>query len=592
MESADFNSPSPRRIISLLLTRVSEFNISKEAVIVAARRTQQFWSIAYDRDLQVQLIKYLARDRKIAISEELWRDKESWNAEMIAILLDSDPSVNITEKDLLTAAQNGRREVVGITQDTLLALASDASQGMKVMEMLLATDLTIRITETHVLAVAKYHDVRVMEMLLTREPTIRITEEHLLVVATNEGHGVELMEMLLARDPNIAITERLLVATGEYDDERMMQTLLTSNPNIAVTVDSFRAISGCGGDGDCEMMSTLLHGARNIVLTEEIMLTVVRSGSDSAIQCFLGHDRKILINEEALLLWIQRNEWDSRMLEMLVSRAARSEITERVLLAALSMPEDNGDDYQCSPFHDLVRARGPGITEAVVAAAIGKAGSALSLMKILVAYDPNIRTTEGVMVAAAGNVQEGEEMMRVLLSRNPDIIISNEVMTVAMKNQRCGKELVMVLLERDMDFENTQERGILLEMVVARTFGSEFVTIVIPRNLNTPAAMMVVREEFPDQADDLITSIELLRGSDITITETVMAAAANNWDYSTNALKMLLRRDPNIKVTDEALRKAAGDQECDPELLEMLLDRQSIIECTEALTSIGSSDAS
>lgn len=476
-----------------LLDTVSEFNMSTEALITAARcfhSEQGIWSRKPGRLLKPKLIRLLARKQNIETRDwYLLRKFADWNDEMMAMLLDRDPSIRVSDEDLLAAAQNG---------------------GGVMAAILLVGGHKMTITEQVLLSVARYHKDSVMKKLLARDRNIIITDKFL-------GHcGPQMCEILLARDPNILITEESLLGALERKDYETIEVLL-------------------------------------------------------------AHDRNLQVTEVSLLLAFGIYFVDA-FITILLPRATGIEITEGLLIAALEALYDYSD-CASTTIHTLLMARGPDarISEAVVVAAVRMDG-VQTLMKILLSHDPNILTTDAVMVAAAGNDFVGKEMVEVLLSRNPDINISAEAMTAAIKNHGFGKELIMVLLERDLNIEIAEDWGVRLEMVAARTFGSEWVTIVIPKNPNIPAALIVVKRDFRDN----VTSIQLFRGSDIKITETVMAAAANNWDYSTRGIKMLLGRYPNIAVTEVALRNAATDPECDKDLLEMLLARDPNIKLTEA----------
>lgn len=122
-----------------------------------------------------------------------------------------------------------------------------------------------------------------------------------------------------------------------------------------------------------------------------------------------------------------------------------------------------------------------------MAAAIGQDEGAYCLMTVLLSHDPTIRTTEAVMVAAAHDSWQGTQMIEVLLSR---MNISEKVMTVATKNYGCGRQLIMVLLWGGLNIEIMEDWGVRIEMVMARTFGRELVTTVIPNIRNIPEAMM------------------------------------------------------------------------------------------------------
>ncbi|KAL0631516.1 hypothetical protein Q9L58_009624, partial [Maublancomyces gigas] len=428
------------QVMVILLPSASKFNLSMEALIAAVRRLQSVRSARSAHGasahgasaLKVRLMKLLlARDQNIEIREGPLLDTlADWNDEMMGMLLDRDPSIRVSEEDLLAGAQNGGGEKMAITEQLLLS-------------------------------VAEYHNVRVMEMLLVSDPSIRITDEHLLAVVKNWVWGVPVMKILLAGDRNIIITDKLLGHCGP----QMCEVLLARDPNI--------------------------------LITEEVLLGALEEKDHETIELLLAHDRNLQVTEVVLLLAFGIHFVDE-YITILLPRATGIEITERLLIAALRASYDDPD---CLPktIHCLLQARGldVGITEAVVVAAVGMDGAQL-LMKILLSRDPNILTTEAVMVAAAGNDFEGREMVKVLLSRNPDIGISAEVMAAAVGNHGFGGELVMVLLERDLNIEIEEDWGVRLEMVAARTFGSEWVTIVIPKNPNMPAALIAVKRDFED----------------------------------------------------------------------------------------------
>lgn len=179
--------------LATFLTRVSMLNVSREAVILPVhglhRQQSTRWLFSAEA-LEVSLSKPIqARDQHNGSREgPLLAALAYWNNEVMAMLLDREPSITISDEDWLAAAENC---------------------GGKVLGMLLVQGQNLAITEDLLLSVARYNTVSVMEMVLVKDLSTRITEEHLLAAARNKNWGVPLTEFLLARGPNITITEGL-----------------------------------------------------------------------------------------------------------------------------------------------------------------------------------------------------------------------------------------------------------------------------------------------------------------------------------------------------------------------------------------------
>lgn len=619
VEAANSNWKSGTDII-LLLVRNRELHITegaKMAVAFKLFRGRQWWCRRSNRAPVVEVLQsLLANDTSGKVGEGILRASLKGGGidqEEKVMLRVRDPAIGITAEYLLAVANisyDGGKMMEGLlTRDQnhgteyQLLLAAVESGCTMMVKGLLARDPTIAITEELFLAAAERSNSEVLAILLARDPAIQVTEELLLplakdgwvnasmqqilltadqnlwetqrlVFATVKGGNCAVLEVLLARSPAIRITGELLLAAVEGWNERLPRALrvaglktptegilgilLARNPTIRIT-EKLLLVAVQGRNSNA--LKILFASDPTILITEGLALAAVECWGNEVISICLARNRNVQITARVLVAILQRR-WSRGVMEILVPRVASTEITETVLIQAILA----SGNFLSVTSALLSRNQNLGITEALVAATLGSDSHPGEHMGLLLSRDSNIRTTEAAMLVAAGNKKQGARLMEVLLSRDPVIGVSERVWKVAIENKTCGKELITLLLARDLDVEIGEEGWFSLEMVVARIFGREAVTIVIPGAMNKKAAVMVAKYSYGGEG---LTPIDLFRGSDIKITETVVAAAANNWNASKAGLKKLLDRDPNIEITAEALVKARDNEE----LLEMLLTR-------------------
>ena len=360
--------------------------------------------------------------------------------EVLETLLARDPAIRITEDVLLAALENtfnseGRLEfllardsTIQITEAVLSAAAGKRSN--KALEMLLARDPTLQITEAIWLTTARRHNgsplesdsegievvetvsrptrnssEKVLEMLLAGDHTIQITEAVLSAAACNSNEKA--LEMLLAGDHSIQITEAVLLAAAGNQNEIALEILLASDHTIQITED---VLFTAAWNSNEKAMEILLASDHTIQITEDVLSAAAENQNEKALGILLASDHTTQITE-AVLSAAAENE-NEKALEILLANDHTIQITEAVLSAAAR--GCNEKTLKILLAHD----RTIRITEVVLSAAVEGFDPAIALVVIFTSEN-NIEITEAILTAAAGK-NEFSEFVKVLevLARN------------------------------------------------------------------------------------------------------------------------------------------------------------------------------
>ena len=126
----------------------------------------------------------------------------------------------------------------------------------KGLEAVLNRECISEINETVLVAAARnYRTTENLEMLLAKDPTICVTEAILSGAAENWGCGKEALEVLLAKDSSIRITEGVLFAATRNSLEKALKMLLARDPAIQVQItEPILSMAACTSGEALEML--------------------------------------------------------------------------------------------------------------------------------------------------------------------------------------------------------------------------------------------------------------------------------------------------------------------------------------------------
>ena len=268
----------------------------------------------------------------------------------LKLFLEHDKNVQATEAIIVAAAGNlsGPPEV-------------------EVLQLLLERDGGLGITEAMLKAAA---NPEVMKKILQHSPICRITPEILEAAATKSFYGIEVIQLLIAHDQHIHITEGVVVAalkaaksyntrtsgstgsllqllldrTGELGvTEAMlkaasrpldMKTLLKHGPRVSVTQDVLEAVASRYRDGEA-LVRLLLEHDRAIKITPALVLQVSKKAREapSFMSALLEHDPDLSITAEVLLAIVESyrsDEATQRLVELLLRYGKKLIFTEEI----------------------------------------------------------------------------------------------------------------------------------------------------------------------------------------------------------------------------------------------------------------------
>ncbi|KAL0631453.1 hypothetical protein Q9L58_009685 [Maublancomyces gigas] len=465
-----------------------------------------------------------------------------WGKDLMEILVARDLGIEITGAVVTAAAENRQMgeqvitailaggRIVRITPTALVAVARLFSH--EIMEILVARDLDLEITDAVVTAVAgnRRMSEQGMVAMLDGGRIVKITPMALVAVARLFGDG--LTEILVARDLDFEITEMVVTAAARNwrMGEQGMKVILARNCIVRITPTALVAVARLFSH---EVMEILVARDLDLEITEVIVIAAAgnwRMG-EQGMKAILARGHITGIAPEALVAVAQK--FGNKVMEVLLARCPNIKITGAVLIAAANNPRYGDKVMQVL----LERYPNIEITEAVLIAAANNPGYGNKVMEVLLARCPDIKITEAVLIAAANNPGYGNKVMEVLLERYPDIEITEAALIAAINNYGYYDK---ALLER-YAIENMITEAVVITAVVNYEYSNKLIEVLLAR--------------FPE----------------IEITEAVVIAAARNCGYGNKVMKVLLARFPDIGITEAVLIAAAENELCSEELTDMLL---------------------
>lgn len=225
----------------------------------------------------------LSRKAPIKITEAVVAAAVSrGGTETLTMLLATDPNIKVTEAVLAAAGAN-------------------TYYGERMVRVLLASGSNFEITLSAVMKLGPAFGRDTVCLLLFRVQNTGITERRLLDYVQNNSSREMMVEILLARDPTIRITEDLLLAAAQRTDCSMMATLLASNTNISITetiVNAAVSNNRCGH----KLMSMLRKKDSKIEITVELLTAAAMNAGcgEGLMETLLdtGTIRKAIVSDE------------------------------------------------------------------------------------------------------------------------------------------------------------------------------------------------------------------------------------------------------------------------------------------------------
>ncbi|PWI65028.1 hypothetical protein PCL_07440 [Purpureocillium lilacinum] len=485
---------------------------------------------------------------------------------------------------LLTHQQDNR---ITITEEIVVAVASNSRSGKAIMELLLDPQRDqIRIATGAVPKVAALFDERIVALLLHRQDNhVTVTEEMVVAAASNSSSGMAIMELLLdphgdqitvttgavskvaalfdertvalllrRQDNLITITEEMVVAAASNSRSGVAVMATFLDPQRGHTMVTTEAVSKTAALFDERIVALLLHRQDNRITLSQDMVFAAASNSSSGVavmKVLLDPERhQITIATDAMLPIIQ--QFDEQITSLLLLQLERQHIPFAITRAAVRAAADNPSSGQAimsllfHPQRDETTIT-TGAILPIVSRKFDERVVAL-LLERLDRQGTRVTIKEDEVMAAAGN-ERGVEVVKLLLGRWADgVTITKYVVRAAASNHSFGASVMALLFDREIDKFTIVSDAIL--PIVANRFDEWIVAHLF------------------DRLDR--------QGIHITITEDALVAAAGNPRRKVEVMKLLLDRTADrLNITENVVRAAAGDYMSGTSLMALLFDREN-----------------
>ena len=571
----------------------------------------------------------LTRGREIKTTEVALLEavsNEENNKRALRPLLWRNPDLRITEAILMAAVATALPETIEmlvarapkaiITGATLAAATSNRIGSTKIVELLLARNPDIKITEAILKAVvaqgerwtvellmahdfdieitgavleAAARDAEVLKLLLSRNPDIEITEAIFTTVASNPRSGPEIVELLLAKIPNITtIKARLMAAAASntLNGAAIMELLLPGNPDIEISEAILTAALTNEGNG-VKILELLLARYPNTRISETELLVAVKRNSrpEPVVGFLLDRDATLKATEALVVAAVEHNFCRVELVELLLARGGDLGTSEAIATAAVNRAEQLRGDWRIIEL--LLKHNG--ITQLPRVAKIDPlyGNPSGELLPLPQASNPEIKITSALLVKAA-KAAWGEASMQLLLAVGGATKITEAVLVAAAANETKGREgpgvavaLMELLLARNTSLQITDA------VVVAAAGSSRAVEVLEDlwardNTLRVTEAVVVAAAANTSCGPEVIRLL-LARDGDLEVTKRVTVAAAANGRLGPQVMELLLTRDATINVTEEIMVAAVANRDCGWEVTRLLVARNENIEITEKI---------
>ena len=228
-----------------------------------------------------------------------------------------------------------RQGEANISEYVLMAAACNKSQGYQIMRLLLEQDKVAVITGNLLTCAAQYSSPDIVLNLLERSEAKFVTERLLEAAATNEDHGGDLVELLLARAEVTEFPEDVFnVAVGNRGTGIKVVTVLEKKfGRIKVTEN---LMAKCIHRATAETIELLLRRADPAQITQEILIRAISESNDHNLdhvrRCVAEKSLHVPITIEILIAVAQYG--DLNLFRFLWNRCRRFSVPEDLINAA------------------------------------------------------------------------------------------------------------------------------------------------------------------------------------------------------------------------------------------------------------------
>lgn len=227
-----------------------------------------------------------------------------------------------------------------ITESVLVAVASNALGGIRVIHVLLARDTTIEITEAVLVGAAGnwLSGAQITQVLLASDLTIEICESILVSAASNIETGDKVLGLFLARDAHVQLTEAIILAA--QGSHRIMEWLTAShvNLNTAITETVLEVVAAKSRSAKA-ILGLLLARNPNIDCTERVLVAAAGNRHDGEVMEFLlAKAANIEIPESILVAAAGNFRYGVKFIKLFLAKTANLTITLDIARAAAGIP--------------------------------------------------------------------------------------------------------------------------------------------------------------------------------------------------------------------------------------------------------------
>lgn len=233
-----------------------------------------------------------------------------------------------------------RAKDIQISQELLLAaLHNPYEDPLGRVRMLLERSSKVQITEDMLVIAAsdRFYGRKLVQMLLEREGDTEISEYVLMAAACNITQGYRILQLLLEQNSAVDVTDDMLICAVRNSSPDIVLKLLEcseAEPTAAFLLQAAAANRYSGG----EIMKLLLARAKITEAPEAVFSEAVSNGVSGMKVILELEDRfgQLNVTEKLMAKCVRRAEKET--IDFFLSRVDPAQITDRVLMSALSRP--------------------------------------------------------------------------------------------------------------------------------------------------------------------------------------------------------------------------------------------------------------
>ena len=443
--------------------------------------------------------------------------------EMMKITAESRAEGPGIMKQLLDRAGN-----ILITEDILMAAASNQGRGDELIEMLAGRDweMTEEVLEAMMSQLASK---ATLQLVLDRLENSKITETILLAAAGNRFLGDQLVGLLLDRVKLLVVIDPLLVEAAGNKNFGLEVILLLQRRvgNINVTRE---AIERAFRRGSIRTVAFLLDHT-SAPITEDAVVAALISDDIEKVELVLDRGTDLPITRN--IVHAAARYSDPGCLALIWKRACRARITKYFTrdLAQAAIDNKMWPEVNLRFFSDEVMdiVIDPGTLTSIAR----KGQNSLPLLNLLIEYEIDLEITSEVLQATAGNLSLDGALMTLLLERSDEIMPTDELFRAAAGS---GCKGALEMLSKYYDLAEVPEKWLniarLHDVVDSRNGGLMEVRLWCTRRIDL--SLDLVRELLAQGAEPDVPDgrgqtpcMHAALSSNILTVQALLAAGAN-----------------------------------------------------------------